>query len=93
MVDLEKQRETVRNAINTLFDIAKVQKEEIDSLKEKLAKVESGEFVTVPIDSLQVAISWMVEDIAPWMEPESSFIELRKHKPILEKAIIEKTGD
>lgn len=33
MIDLKKERETVHNAINTLFDIAKVQKAEIDSLK------------------------------------------------------------
>lgn len=53
MIDLNKERETVHNAINTLFDIAKVQKAEIDllnvnvankqaeieQLKEKLAKV------------------------------------------------------
>lgn len=66
MIDLEKERETVHNAINTLFDIAKVQKAEIDmlnvdiankqaeidSLKAQLAKVESGEFVVVPADQL-----------------------------------------
>lgn len=33
MTELDKQRETVHNAINTLFDIAKVQKAEIDMLK------------------------------------------------------------
>ena len=33
MIDLEKQREVVHNAINTLFDIAKVLKAEIDFLK------------------------------------------------------------
>lgn len=62
MIDLDKQRETVHNAINTLFDIAKVQKAEIDmlnvdiankqaeidSLKAQLARVESGDFVVVP---------------------------------------------
>jgi hypothetical protein len=48
MSELDKQKETVHNAINTLFDIAKVQKAEIDELKAKLAKVEIGECVIVP---------------------------------------------
>ncbi|MFU8928331.1 hypothetical protein, partial [Acinetobacter puyangensis] len=66
MIDLKKEREVVHGAINTLFDIAKVQKAEIDllnaeiatkqleidSLKAKLAKYESGEFVMVPKESI-----------------------------------------
>ena len=76
MIDLDKQRETVHNAVNTLFDIAKVQKAEIDmlnvdiankqaeidSLKAQLAKVESGEFVVVPVRELKVILSCVSPD-------------------------------
>lgn len=41
MIDLEKERETTHNAINTLFDIAKVQKAEIDLLNVDIANKQS----------------------------------------------------
>ena len=37
MIDLNKEREVVHNAVNTLFDIAKVQKAEIDLLNVNIA--------------------------------------------------------
>ena len=41
MIELDKQKETVHNAINTLFDIAKVQKAEIDLLNVDIANKQS----------------------------------------------------
>ena len=41
MSELDKQKETVHNAINTLFDIAKVQKAEIDLLNVDIANKQS----------------------------------------------------
>ena len=36
-MDMNKEREVVHNAVNTLFDIAKVQKAEIDLLNVNIA--------------------------------------------------------
>lgn len=48
-MDMNKEREVVHNAVNTLFDIAKVQKAEIDDQKakiEQLQKSKSGVVLT-----------------------------------------------
>lgn len=97
MIDLDKQRETVHNAVNTLFDIAKVQKAEIDmlnvdiankqaeidSLKAQLAKVESGEFVVVPVRELKVILSCVSPDDMNLYEGVYEASE------VIEKAMIE----
>lgn len=53
------------------------------------AKAVPEGFVLVPEESLKVALFWMDEDIDPWQMDGDSFADLFKHKPILEKVLIE----
>lgn len=78
MIDLEKEREVVHNAVNTLFDIAKVLKAEIDllnvdiankqaeidELKAKLEKAQAVPegFVVVPKEPTQELLNKMQDN-------------------------------
>ncbi|MCB8770138.1 hypothetical protein [Acinetobacter soli] len=61
MIDLDKQRETVHNAVNTLFDIAKVQKAEIDMLNVDIANKQAE------IDSLKAQLE---QDEKVWISTD-----------------------
>ena len=72
-MDMNKEREVVHNAVNTLFDIAKVQKAEIDLLNVNIANKQAE------IDELKAKIEkackWSHdEDLNWWTQCGNGFV-------------------